>query len=71
MYLPINLTPIAGRLSDIYGKKRVYLVIMIVYAAGVPIAGFSTNISTMLIGRGLQKYVGRSRCRYIIISYCV
>jgi MFS family permease len=27
---------------------------MIVYAAGVPIAGFSTNISTMIIARGLQ-----------------
>jgi MFS family permease len=48
------MTPIAGKLSDIYGKKRVLLVIMIVYAVGVPIAGFSTNISTMLIGRGFQ-----------------
>jgi MFS family permease len=48
------MTPIAGKLSDIYGKKKVLLVIMIIYAAGVPIAGFSTNISTMLIARGLQ-----------------
>jgi MFS family permease len=48
------MTPIAGKLSDIYGKKKVLLVIMIVYAAGVPIAGFSTNISTMIIARGLQ-----------------
>ena len=47
-------TPIAGKLSDIYGKKKVLLVIMIIYAAGIPIAGFSTNISTMLIARGLQ-----------------
>jgi len=48
------MTPIAGKLSDIYGKKKVLLVIMIIYAAGVPIAGFSTNISTMIIARGLQ-----------------
>jgi MFS family permease len=48
------MTPIAGKLSDIFGKKRVLLVIMIVYAARVPIAGFSTNISTMLIALGLQ-----------------
>ncbi len=48
------MTPIAGKLSDIYGKKKVLLVIMIVYAVGVPIAGFSTNISTMIIARGLQ-----------------
>jgi MFS family permease len=48
------MTPIAGKLSDIYGKRRVLLVVMIVYAVGVPIAGFSTNISTMIIARGLQ-----------------
>jgi MFS family permease len=48
------MTPIAGKMSDIYGKKRILLVIMTVYAAGVSIAGFSTNISTMLIARGLQ-----------------
>ena len=48
------MTPIAGKLSDIYGKKRVLLVIMIVYAAGGPIAGFSTSISTMIIARALQ-----------------
>lgn len=27
---------------------------MLIYATGVPIAGFSTNISTMIIARGLQ-----------------
>ena len=48
------MTPIAGKLSDIYGKKRILLIIMTVYAAGVSIAGFSTDISTMLIARGLQ-----------------
>lgn len=48
------MTPIAGKLSDIYGKKKILLMIMTVYAAGVSIAGFSTNISTMLIARGLQ-----------------
>lgn len=48
------MTPIAGKLSDIYGKKKVLLVIMIIYAAGVPLAGFSTNISTMIVARGLQ-----------------
>jgi MFS family permease len=48
------MTPIAGKLSDIYGKKKVLLVIMLIYATGVPIAGFSTNISTMIIARGLQ-----------------
>jgi MFS family permease len=48
------MTPIAGKLSDIYGKKKVLLVVLIVYITGVSIAGFSTNISMLLIARALQ-----------------
>ena len=29
------MTPIAGKLSDIYGKKRILLLIMIIYTIGV------------------------------------
>ena len=48
------MTPIAGKLSDIYGKKKVLLIILIIYVTGVSIAGFSTNISILLIARALQ-----------------
>jgi MFS family permease len=48
------MTPIAGKLSDIYGKKKILLIIMIFYTIGVSIAGFSTNIDFMLIARGFQ-----------------
>jgi MFS family permease len=48
------MTPIAGKLSDIYGKKKILLIIMIFYTLGVSIAGFSTNIDFMLIARGFQ-----------------
>ena len=48
------MTPIAGKLSDIYGKKKILLIIMIFSHAGVSIAGFSTNLYFMLIARGLQ-----------------
>src|SRR5919112_5259003 len=48
------MTPIAGKLSDIYGKKKVLLIIMIFYTLGVSIAGFSTSIDFMLIARAFQ-----------------
>ena len=48
------MTPIAGKLSDIYGKKKVLLIIMLFYTTGVSIAGFSTNIDFMLLARGFQ-----------------
>lgn len=48
------MTPIAGKLSDIYGKKRILLSIMIIYAIGVSIAGFANNIYFLMFARGIQ-----------------
>src|SRR5437867_8913694 len=36
-------TPIAGRLSDIYGRKRMVMTIMIIYILGICLGGFSPN----------------------------
>jgi MFS family permease len=48
------MTPIAGKLSDIYGRKKILLIIMVIYAVGVCLAGFSSNIFFMLIARAIQ-----------------
>ena len=48
------MTPITGKLSDIYGKKRMLLVIMVIYAVGVSLGGFVTNIYEMLAVRVIQ-----------------
>jgi MFS family permease len=48
------MTPIAGKLSDIYGRKKILLIIMVIYAAGVCLAGFATNVSFMLVARAIQ-----------------
>lgn len=48
------MTPIAGKLSDIYGKKKILLIIMLVYAAGVSIAGFANSIYFMVTARAIQ-----------------
>jgi MFS family permease len=59
------MTPIVGKLSDIYGKKKILLIIMIFYTLGVSIAGFSTNIDFMLIARGV------SRSWFVDVSNCI
>jgi MFS family permease len=48
------MTPIAGKLSDIYGKKKIVLIIMCIYTIGVALGGFASNISFMIIARILQ-----------------
>jgi MFS family permease len=45
------MTPVSGKLSDIYGKKKVLLAVMGVYSAGVLAAGFATNITWMIAAR--------------------
>ena len=48
------MTPISGKLSDIYGKKKILLVIMSIYIIGVTLGGFANNILFMIIARILQ-----------------
>ena len=50
-------TPIAGKLSGIYGKKKVLLIIMIISAVGVFIGGFGTDIGFLLSIRAIQGIV--------------
>lgn len=48
------MTPIGGRLSDIYGKKRILLIVMAVYTIGIVAGRFATNFEFMLIARAAQ-----------------
>jgi MFS family permease len=48
------MTPIAGKMSDIYGKKKVLLVLLTIYAAGIAAGGFADNISFLLASRIIQ-----------------
>ncbi|HXW11638.1 MAG TPA: MFS transporter [Nitrososphaeraceae archaeon] len=48
------MTPIAGKLSDIYGSKKVLLTLLVLYIVGVIAGGFSENISFLLASRVIQ-----------------
>lgn len=48
------MTPIAGKLSDIYGRKKMVLIIFIVYIIGIILGGFSSNIYMLLLARIIQ-----------------
>jgi MFS family permease len=48
------MTPIGGKLSDIYGKKKVLLTIMAIYSGGLLIAGFANSIEVMIAARVAQ-----------------
>lgn len=48
------MTPIGGKLSDIYGKKKILLIIMAIYTVGILAGRFATNIEFMLAARAAQ-----------------
>jgi MFS family permease len=46
--------PISGKLSDIYGRKKMVLIIMTIYIFGIGIGGLSPNITFLVITRAIQ-----------------
>lgn len=54
----VAVTPIAGKLGDIYGKKRILVVILSVYFVAVSVAGFTPNIGAAIgVSRPNQLYL--------------
>lgn len=47
-------TPIAGKLGDLYGKKKMMVVTMAVYTAGLVGCGFSWSMPSLIFFRGIQ-----------------
>ncbi|MGZ5550429.1 MAG: MFS transporter [Nitrososphaeraceae archaeon] len=48
------MTPIASKLSIIFGKKEILLTLMILYVIGTLLAGFAMNFSFLIVARVIQ-----------------
>ena len=48
------LTPIAGRLGDMFGKKHALVVVLVILAVGTALAGIASSIGLMIIARVIQ-----------------
>jgi MFS family permease len=54
----VVVVPIFGKLGDLYGKKKILLIAMGVYAVAVSVAGFTPNIGAALgLARANQLYL--------------
>ncbi|MFJ9822965.1 MFS transporter [Streptomyces sp. NPDC101160] len=47
-------TPVAGRLGDMYGKRRLLLASTAPLVAGSAVCALSSSVAPMIVGRGLQ-----------------
>jgi len=48
------VSPLFGKLGDSYGKKRMFLIALGFYTAGVGLAGFSPSVEFLIISRAIQ-----------------
>ena len=48
------LTPIVGRLGDMFGKERTLIITLLVLAGGTLLAALATNISVLIAARVIQ-----------------
>ena len=51
-------TPIVGRLGDMFGKERVLLAVLGVFAVGSLVAALSHSIEMLIAGRAIQGVAG-------------
>jgi MFS family permease len=49
----VSTTPVIAKLGDIYGKKRVLVLVIAIYTAAVAVTGFTPQLATLL---GLSRY---------------
>ncbi|EQD81112.1 major facilitator transporter, partial [mine drainage metagenome] len=50
----VALTPIIGKLGDLYGKKKMLSIVLIIYSISVSITGFSPSYNFMIAARTIQ-----------------
>jgi MFS family permease len=51
-------TPAIGRLGDVYGKKRVLEIVLVVFAAGSLVCALASTLGVLVAGRVIQGVVG-------------
>jgi EmrB/QacA subfamily drug resistance transporter len=54
MIASVVATPIFGKLSDIYGRKRFFLLGLVVFLVGSVLCGLSTTMTQLIIFRAIQ-----------------
>src|SRR5512137_1044093 len=54
MLASTTTVPIYGKLSDIYGRRRLFAVAMVLFLIGSVLCGRATDMTQLILFRGLQ-----------------
>ena len=50
----VALTPVIGKLGDLYGKKKMLTIVLVIYSISVSVTGFSPTYDFMIAARTVQ-----------------
>ena len=48
------VTPLYGKISDLYGRKKIFMIAILIFLAGSMLSGISQNMTQLILFRGLQ-----------------
>ena len=51
-------TPVLGRLGDMFGKERILVLVLVMFALGSLVAALSHSIGVLVAGRAIQGFAG-------------
>ncbi|MBI5840608.1 MAG: MFS transporter [Chloroflexi bacterium] len=54
MLASTTAVPLYGKLSDIYGRRRIYVIAMALFLTGSVLSGFAQNMTQLIAARALQ-----------------
>ncbi|MEL7671942.1 MFS transporter [Methanobacterium sp.] len=49
-------TPLMAKISDVYGRRNIYIIDIFLFAAGSVITAFSSSFEIMILGRAIQGF---------------
>lgn len=52
------VTPLYGKISDLFGRKKIFMVAIVIFLIGSALAGVSQNMTQLILFRGLQGLGG-------------
>jgi len=58
MLTSTTIVPIAGKLADLFGRRIIYVIGIIVFMAGSALCGTSSNMTELILYRALQGVGG-------------
>ncbi|CAG8606820.1 5168_t:CDS:2, partial [Racocetra persica] len=66
-----SFQPIYGKLSDIFGRKTTFLVVIVIFELGSLLCGFATNMASMIIFRAIAGIGGGGIIGYAFIDVLI